>query len=100
MKMSKDQSDHSRDDITPKIAPKVDRRSFLKGAATEYIEMELEEMEHLFALLVMGFLIGYPVIPPTLTLKLLPYLERESLLMIRRVEMLDDQLGIIGFDID
>ena len=32
--MSKDQSDHSRDDITPKIAPKVDRRSFLKGAAT------------------------------------------------------------------
>jgi len=75
-------------------------KDFLKGAATEYIEMELEEMEHLFALLVMGFLVGYPTIPPTLTLKLLPYLEKESLLMFQRAEMLDDQIGIIGFDID
>ncbi|UXD21545.1 hypothetical protein IPA_05295 [Ignicoccus pacificus DSM 13166] len=75
-------------------------KGFLKGAATEYIEMELEEMEHLFALLVMGFLVGYPIVPPSLTLKLLPYLEREGLLMFQRAEMLDDQLGIIGFDID
>ena len=73
---------------------------FLKGAATEYIETELEEMENIFALITLGFIVGYPMIPPSLSLKLLPYMEKELLLMVDRVVMLDDQLGIIGFDID
>lgn len=73
---------------------------FLKGAATEYIETELEEMENIFALITMGFLLGYPLIPPSLSLRLMPHMEKELLLMIDRAIMLDDQLGIIGFDID
>ncbi len=68
--------------------------------ATEYIEMELEEMEHLFALITLGFLAGYPLLPISTSLKLLPYLEKEVYLMFNRIEYLDDQLGIIGFDIE
>ena len=68
--------------------------------ATEYIEMELEELEHLFSLITLGFLAGYPIIPISTSLKLLPYLEREVYLMFNRIEYLDDQLGIIGFDIE
>ncbi len=75
-------------------------KGFLKNSMTEYIEMELEELENIFALLTLGFLVGYPVIPPSLSLKLLPYMEKELILMMQRAELLDDQLGLIGFDID
>ncbi|ALU11630.1 hypothetical protein EYM_03210 [Ignicoccus islandicus DSM 13165] len=73
---------------------------FVNLRATEYIEMELEELEHLFALITLGFLAGYPLIPISTSLKLLPYLEKEIYLMFNRIEYLDDQLGIIGFDIE
>ncbi|ABU82501.1 hypothetical protein [Ignicoccus hospitalis] len=72
----------------------------LKLKATEYIEAELEELEHIFALIALGFLVGYPVVPPSLSLKLMPYMEKELLIMIDRAERLDDQLGIVGFDIE
>lgn len=72
----------------------------LKLRATEYIEAELEELENLFALITLGFLVGYPIIPPSLSLKLLPYMEKELAIMVDRAVRLDDQLGIIGFDIE
>ncbi len=75
-------------------------RSLLYRSASEYLEEELEELEHLFALLTLGFLVGYPVIPPSTSLKLLPYLEKEIMLMFDRAQRLDDQLGILGFDLE
>jgi len=75
-------------------------RSLLYRSASEYLEEETEELEHLFALLSLGFLVGYPVIPPSLSLKLLPYLEKELALLLDRAYRLDDQIGIIGFDIE
>ena len=75
-------------------------KSVLYRSASEYLEEETEEMEHLFALLSLGFLVGYPVIPPSLSLKLMPYLEKEVALLLDRAYRLDDQIGIIGFDIE
>ncbi len=68
--------------------------------ATEYTEMELEEMRHIFALIVLGFLVGYPIVPPSLSLKLLPYMQDEINLMIERAMSLDDQWGLVGLDIE
>ena len=75
-------------------------KSLLYRSASEYLEEETEELEHLFALLSLGFLAGYPIVPPSLSLKLLPYLEKELVLLLDRAYRLDDQIGIIGFDIE
>ncbi|AEH24202.1 hypothetical protein [Pyrococcus yayanosii] len=72
-------------------------REFLRGffqsfkdQSTEYIEFELRELENVFALLLMGSFIGIPSPPTTLTLRLLPHMAREFIVMQRRAENLDD----------
>jgi len=75
-------------------------KSVLYQNASSYIEDETEELEHLFALLSLGFLIGYPLIPPSLSMKLMPYLEKEVEILIDRAYRLDDQLGMLGFDVE
>lgn len=75
-------------------------RDLLYMRATEYTEMELEEMEHVFALIVLGFLVGYPIVPPSLSLKLLPHMKEEVLLMFERARNLDDQWSLVGMDIE
>ncbi len=65
----------------------------LKAKSTEYIELELRELENIFALLLLGSFIGLPSPPTTLSLRLLPYLARELIVMYRVSERLDDMLG-------
>ncbi len=65
----------------------------IKSKSTEYIEAELRELENVFALLLLGSLIGLPSPPTSVSLRLLPYLGRELVVMVRVGERLDDMLG-------
>jgi len=75
--------------------------SIFKGRSVEYIEVELRELENVFALIVLGSFIGLPSPPSTISLRLLPYMGRELLVMSRISERLDDMLGEMAglFDI-
>jgi len=75
--------------------------SLFKGRSVEYIEVELRELENVFALIVLGSFIGLPSPPSTISLRLLPYMGRELLVMSRISERLDDMLGEMAglFDI-
>jgi hypothetical protein len=64
-----------------------------KRQSTEVLEKELEEMENGFALLTLGSLVGLPILPSYTCLSLLPYLEREILVMLIKSERLDDKLA-------
>ncbi len=72
-----------------------------KAKGTEYIELELRELENIFALIVMGSFIGLPSPPTTVSLRLLPHMGRELLIMSSVSRRLDDMLGEMAgmFDI-
>ncbi len=72
-----------------------------KAKGTEYIELELRELENIFALIVMGSFIGLPSPPTTVSLRLLPHMGRELLIMGSVSRRLDDMLGEMAgmFDI-
>ena len=74
---------------------------FMKTEATEYVEIEVREIEHIFALLLIGSFTGMPAPPAGLVLKLLPYLGPELLIMEKRVVNDDDLFGQMAghFDI-
>ncbi len=73
-----------------------------KGRSVEYIEVELRELENIFALLVLGSFIGLPSPPTPISLRLLPHMGRELLVVTRISERLDDMLGEMAglFDIE
>jgi hypothetical protein len=64
-----------------------------KGLATQVIEVELVQLENIFALLLFGCFVGLPTPPVHLTLKLLPEMEKELIIMINRVFTSKDPLG-------
>ena len=71
------------------------------GRSIEYVSVELRELENVFALLVLGSFIGLPSPPTVISLRLLPYMGKELLVMTRVSERLDDMLGEMAglFDI-
>jgi hypothetical protein len=78
-------------------------KEFLQGMAgafrqtsTDRLEFELRELENVFGLLVLGSFIGVPSPPSGVSLRLLPYMPREMLVMNRRVRDLDDMFGEIA----
>ncbi|MCS7233983.1 MAG: hypothetical protein N3C62_04560 [Synergistetes bacterium] len=68
----------------------------LKENAISLIELECAEYENLFALLVVGGLVGMPSPPTTLSLRLLPFLEHELRIMTSMTLNLDDAFGRIA----
>ncbi len=58
-------------------------------------ESELVEMEHVFSVLLLGTFVGLPSPPMNITLDLLPYLERELLLLFRKVETANEPLSTL-----
>lgn len=54
--------------------------------AVETIEKELEELENIFGLLVMGSFVGLPSPPMQISLDLMPFLEKELVLMTEKVD--------------
>ena len=70
----------------------------LRQTSTDRLEFELREMENIFGLLVLGSFIGIPSPPTGMSLRLMPHMFHEMLIMNRRVRDLDDMFGeIAGF---
>ena len=71
-----------------------------KAAALTVVEME--EMENIFALLLLGAFTGVPSPPTFLAVELLPYMERELRILCKRAadcsDMLAEMCGTIGID--
>jgi len=56
-------------------------------------ESELEEMENVFGLLVLGSFVGIPSPPMQISLDLMPYMEKELLLMMDKVDTASQPLS-------
>lgn len=65
----------------------------LRDKACDTVEHELEELEHIFALLVLGSFVGIPSPPIQITMEMMPVMEREFALMLDKVTTAHDPLG-------
>jgi hypothetical protein len=78
----------------------IDATHRQKAAALTVVEME--ELENIFALLLMGAFTGLPSPPTFLAVELLPFMERELRILCKRAEdcndMLAEMCGTIGID--
>ena len=77
-------------DLLNKILSSVqDKKNILtesaRHKAVDVVEWELSELENIFALLVFGSFVGIPTSPSSITLTLLPYMEKELHLMVEKV---------------
>ena len=64
-----------------------------RGKAVSAIEPELEELEHIFALLVQGSFIGIPSPPMQISLDLLPLMEKDLILMTKKIDTANEPLS-------
>ena len=64
-----------------------------RGKAVETAEYELEELNHIFALLVFGAFVGIPAPPMQITMELMPCMGAEFSLMLEKVSTAHDPLG-------
>lgn len=72
----------------------------LRRRATSGLELELHELEAVFALLVVGGIAGLPAVPPAVTLRLLPHLSRELEALLARTALGDDALALLAGQLD
>jgi hypothetical protein len=87
--------------IKRKIAECIESISFFeKGLATQVVEVELIQLENIFALLLFGCFVGLPAPPVNLTLELLPKMEKELTIMMSRVFTSKDPLGELFSTLD
>ena len=61
--------------------------------ATEILEFELLELQNIFALLLFGSFVGMPAPPVHITLQLLPHMEKDVQLMLKRINVAHDALA-------
>ncbi|MBC8431955.1 MAG: hypothetical protein H8D96_08540 [Desulfobacterales bacterium] len=64
-----------------------------RGKAVETIAYEVEELENIFGILVLGAFIGIPSPPIHITMDLLPDMEREFNIILEKVSTAHDPLG-------
>jgi hypothetical protein len=64
-----------------------------RGKAVETIEYEVEELENIFGILILGTFIGIPSPPIHIAMELLPQMEKELLIMLEKVSTAHDPLG-------
>ena len=74
----------------------------LRGKAVDTIEFELEELDHVFGLLVLGSYVGMPSPPMQISLDLMPFMEKELILMMKKVdtanEPISDLFSVLDID--
>ena len=73
-----------------------DLSRMIRNEASSTLELELAEMESVFAVLVLGSLTGLPLPHSQVSLELLPYMEDELEVMMARHGTLDDMLCVLG----
>ncbi len=64
-----------------------------RDRACDTMAHELEELEHIFALLVLGAFVGIPSPPIQITMEMMPVMEREFTLMLDKVTTAHDPLA-------
>lgn len=64
-----------------------------RSKAVETIEHEVEELDHIFGLLVLGSFVGIPSPPMQISLELMPYMEEELILMMEKVDTASEPLA-------
>ena len=73
-----------------------------RGKAVNTIEYEIEELDNIFGILVLGAFIGIPSPPIHITMELLPDMEKEFKLILAKVQTAHDSLGelfsVLGLD--
>ncbi|MGB9832092.1 MULTISPECIES: hypothetical protein [Caldisericum] len=74
----------------------------MRESALSLIEHELREEENVFALITMSMFSGLPSPPTGVILRILPYMEREIQIMVKKSSELDDVFAntLSHFDID
>ena len=65
----------------------------MRGKAVETVEYEVEELDNIFAILVLGAFIGIPSPPIHITMELFPEMEIELEIMLEKVSTAHDPLG-------
>lgn len=65
----------------------------MRGKAVETIAYEVEELDNIFAILVLGAFIGIPSPPIHITMELLPVMDQEFQIMLEKVTTAHDPLG-------
>ena len=65
----------------------------MRAKAVETIEYEVEELDNIFGILVLGAFIGIPSPPIHITMELLPLMEKEFEIMLEKVSTAHDPLG-------
>jgi hypothetical protein len=61
--------------------------------ATEILDFEVLELRNIFALLLFGSFVGMPAPPVHITLQLLPFMDKDVQLMMRRINVAHDALA-------
>lgn len=64
--------------------------------ATSILEFETHELENIFALLILGSFAGLPSPPSPIAVELLPYMERELLMLLSRTDLAQDPIGALA----
>jgi hypothetical protein len=64
-----------------------------RGKAIETLEVEVEEMDHILGILVLGVFVGLPSPPMQISLELMPLMETELLLMMEKVDTANEPLA-------
>ncbi len=64
-----------------------------RGKAVGTIEYELEELENIFGVLVLGSFIGMPSPPMQISLDLMPLMEKELILMMKKVDTANEPIA-------
>lgn len=64
-----------------------------RGKAVETIEFELEELDHIFGILVLGSYVGMPSPPMQISLDLMPFMEKELVLMMEKVDTASEPIS-------
>lgn len=74
----------------------------MRSKAVDTIEYEIEELDNIFGILVLGSFIGIPSPPIHITMDLLPHMEKEFKLVLKKVQTAHDPLGelfsVLGID--
>ena len=66
-----------------------------RAKAVDTIEYEVEELDNIFGILVLGAFIGIPSPPIHITMELLPMMEAELGVMLQKVSTAHDPLGVL-----
>ena len=62
-------------------------RGLVHGQAFDIMAWECSELQHIFALLLLGSCVGIPSSPVHITFELLPYLEDELFLLLEKTDL-------------